>query len=52
MKWAEAIHSENPPGNTIHVALDDYSPGDVSFKLLILYQITYWRKHQFRRKYM
>ena len=41
MKWAEAIHSENPPGNTIHVAFGDYSPGDASFKLLILYQITY-----------
>ena len=30
MKWAEAvkIQLENLPGNTQHVVLDDYSPGD------------------------
>ena len=30
MKWAEAIkiYLENLPGNTLHVAFDDYSPGD------------------------
>ena len=30
MKWAEAVkmYLENPPGNAIHVKLDDFSPGD------------------------
>ena len=30
MKWAEAvkIYLENLPGNTLHVVLDDYSPGN------------------------
>ena len=30
MKWAEAVkmYLENLPGNTLHVLLDDYSPGD------------------------
>ena len=29
-KWAETvkIYLENLPGNTLHAALDDYSPGD------------------------
>ena len=38
MKWAEAVkmYLENLPGNTLHVLLDDYSPGhENKFKKIV-----------------